>query len=272
MKYEQHLEAVNTLNQIWKDKSKYFVIHYACESFYSAPMAKTPRITAIAIRSFESGQTYSFSMHQEAELLNINTEEIKQNYDYIEFNMLKDFAAFLSKHNDKNWIHWNMRDGNYGFQAIEHRYRILKNKLDPKNKNIQMPIINDVNKYDLSLLLIHKYGPGYIGNPRIKKLMELNKMSPKDFLTGEQEAQAFNDGNFHILLMSTLSKVTLFSHFLQKAIDNDLKNNSRKSDVCDNLKIQISDYITKTPNGIIGFPILTAVLGAFIGYLFSEYL
>lgn len=192
MKYQQHLEAIATLGKIESERSKYFVIHYACESFYGNPMAKTPRITAIAIRSFESGQKYSFSMHQTAEMLGIAANAITSHYDDIEFAMLRDFAEFLKIHKDVNWIHWNMRDGNYGFQAINHRYRILKNKLAAGNVNIpEMIEVNDSNKVDLSLLLIRKYGARYIGNPRMKKLMDLNKLDPKNFMTGEEEAKAF---------------------------------------------------------------------------------
>lgn len=267
MKYQLHLKAIETLDKLWEERSKTFIIHYACESFYDAPMAKTPRITAIAIRSLDSGQTHSFSMHQTAELLQIDASDIVAHYDEIEFYMLNDFAKFLEIHKDYNWIHWNMRDGNYGFQAIKHRYDILKNKFAKDDLCYNMPDINDSNKYDLSLLFIHKYGPGYIGNPRILTLKQLNNLGPKDFMTGAEEAEAFTNGDFHRLLMSTLSKVTLFSHFFQKAIDNELKNNSRPSDVRDNWKIIIKDFITKNPYGIIGFPLFTTI----IGYLLGKY-
>ena len=65
-------------------------------------MAKTPRITAIAMRSLDSGQTHSFSMHQTAELLQIDTSNIVADYDEIEFCMLNDFAKFLETHKDYN--------------------------------------------------------------------------------------------------------------------------------------------------------------------------
>lgn len=269
MKYEQHLESCETLNNIWKNKSKYLIIHYACESFYEKSMAKTPRITAIAIRSFESGQTHSFSMHQTAELLNIDTSDITTKYDEIEFEMLKMFSIFLQSSKEKYWIHWNMRDGNYGFQAILHRYKILRNKFDPNGQSSpEMLEINDDNKYDLSLLLIRKYGSGYIGNPRMVMLAKENKMSMKDLLTGSEEASAFENGEFHKLLLSTLSKVTLFSNILQKTIDNDLKTQSRKSDIYDSWKIRVINYITKNPYGVIGIPITTTILGYILGKYF----
>lgn len=266
MKYKKHLKAIETLNNIYDERSKYFIIHYACESFYKDPMAKTPRITAIAVRSLDSGQTYSFSMHGTAEILGIEPSDITKQYDDIEFHMLKDFADFLQKHMDKNWVHWNMRDGNYGFQAIEHRYRILQNKFKSNRKaNVQMPIINDSNKYNLSDLFIDKYGAGYAPNPRIPSLMSLNKLNPKGFLSGADEAAAFENGNFHMLLMSTLSKVKLFSIFLEKAIDNDLKTQSKKSDVYDGWGAKIIDFAQNNPCGVIGIPIITTILGYLLG-------
>lgn len=76
-----------------------------------------------------------------------------------------------------------------------------------------MPNINDSDKYDLSLLFIHKYGIGYISNHGILKLKQINNLGSKDFMTGAKEAEAFTNGDFYRLLISILSKVTLFSHF-----------------------------------------------------------
>jgi hypothetical protein len=39
--------------------------------------------------------------------------------------MLDGYFAFVEAHRDSTFIHWNMRDENYGFAALEHRYRVL---------------------------------------------------------------------------------------------------------------------------------------------------
>ena len=54
------------------------------------------------------------------------------------------------------YMHWNMRDINYGFPAIEHRYRVLGGN---------PVIIDDDKKLDLARLLIDIYGVGYAGHP-----------------------------------------------------------------------------------------------------------
>jgi hypothetical protein len=47
---------------------------------------------------------------------------------------------------------------------------------------------------DLSRPLVELYGVGYIGHPRLEKLIELNHITTGDFMTGKQEAEAFEQG------------------------------------------------------------------------------
>jgi hypothetical protein len=56
-----------TLEPIFADAGNVSVIHYSCESFYDRPNGASPRITSIAVRKLDSGQTLSFSIHQVAE-------------------------------------------------------------------------------------------------------------------------------------------------------------------------------------------------------------
>ena len=98
--------------------------------------------------------------------------------------MLDEFFERIGKHRDMKYLHWNMRDINYGFAAIEHRYKVLGGK---------PVVVEDRNKFDLARLLIDIYGIGYIGHPRLSILLEKNNIKPLDFLTGAEEAEAFED-------------------------------------------------------------------------------
>ena len=49
------------------EASNCWVIHYSCESFYDRPEGQSPRITSIAVRRLDTGQTLSFSIYQVAE-------------------------------------------------------------------------------------------------------------------------------------------------------------------------------------------------------------
>ena len=84
--------------------------------------------------------------------------------------MLDAFYAYLRQHQQQPFVHWNMRDKNYGFQAIEYRYNVLGG---------EPFILPDDRKIDLSRLLIDLYGGGYIGHPRLETLlrkMTLNRL------------------------------------------------------------------------------------------------
>lgn len=39
--------------------------------------------------------------------------------------MLKGFYDFVEPHRHCNWLHWSMRDINFGFAALGRRYRVL---------------------------------------------------------------------------------------------------------------------------------------------------
>ena len=50
---------------------------------------------------------------------------ISEHYDCLEREMLQDFYRHLKNYQQVQYLHWNRRDSNYGFQAIEHRFRVL---------------------------------------------------------------------------------------------------------------------------------------------------
>lgn len=201
-------KALEKLKMIFDRPDKALIIHYSCESFYKEDVS-SPRITAIAVRNLESAQTHSFTIHKEA--------EIDENYDELELKMLNKFFEFVASKSDCKWIHWNMRDGNYGFQAIEHRHIILGGH--PQT-------INDEMKIDLARMLIAMYGIGYIGHPRLESIIAKNKITDKNLLKGSDEATAFDNKDFLALQMSTLRKVDCMSNILERMNSNTLKTNS----------------------------------------------
>lgn len=204
------------------DQSKnVLVIHYSCESFYDNPQGKTPRITSIAVRHLGSGQTESFSMHQIAEELSVPFAEIDARYTELEKIMLDRFFEFLVPHQHFFWVHWNMRDVNYGFAAIEHRYRVLKGQ----------PLhITEDRKFDLARAMVDLYGVAYIGHPRLETLIKKNKITDKDFLPGAEEASAFERKEFVRLHQSTLRKVDILANICERASNKTLKTNASWSE------------------------------------------
>lgn len=140
-RHEDFYKTSKTLEQIDKKRDKYLIIHYSCESFYNKTDGKSPRISAIAVQRFDNSQTDLFSLHKSAEL---------------ELAMLTDFFDFAKINNEKYWIHWNMRDSNYGFKALEHRYRVLSG-------NQPSTFVPDNKKIDLARLFKIRFTDAIIG-------------------------------------------------------------------------------------------------------------
>lgn len=223
-KWRRRKDARKTLYDIGDNRPHTLVIHYSCESFYDIKDGRTPRITSIAIRHFASGNTDSFSIHKSAELSGIPFDQIDSHYDVLEKQMLDEFFKFIEVHQHYRYIHWNMRDINYGFQALEHRYRTLSGS--PTQ-------IHDSYKIDLARLLISIYGVGYASHGdsgRLHTLLDLNSIKTRDALTGKQEAKAFEEKEYVKLHQSTLKKVDVIDNLLDRFIDGSLKTQAKWKD------------------------------------------
>jgi hypothetical protein len=205
------------INGLFADAANVWVIHYSCESFYDRPNGASPRITSIAVRKLDTAQTLSFSIHQVAERQRVPFNEIEEHYDTLERRMLHAFFEHVDSHRGMKYLHWNMRDINYGFAAIEHRYSVLGGT---------PVIVEDDKKIDLARLLIDIYGVKYISHPWLETLLAKNSIKPLDFLTGPQEAQAFENRNFVSLHQSTLRKVDVIANIAERAHDRHLKTNT----------------------------------------------
>lgn len=209
---EEKFELIN------KNRNRVFIIHYSCESFIKHNN-KTPRISSIAIRNYDSGQTYSFSINKTAEVKNVPLDKLESSYDILEKEMLDEYFDFLKTHMDYYYVHWNMRNINYGFEALKHRYKVLKGN----------PISLDENRLiDLSVILSEYYGSGYISHPMLENIMKKNDISSKDFLTGKEEADCFDNKEYIKLHLSTLKKVDVLSSILNRHISGKLKTNISK--------------------------------------------
>ena len=210
-------KSLKKIEKLINDVNNALLIHYSCESFYDIKDGRSPRITSIAIRNLDSAQTESFSIHQMAERKHIPLDNISEHYDSLEKMMLDDYFQYLRSRNMATWIHWNMRDSNYGFIAIEHRYKVLGG----------VPhTVPDDHKFDLSRALVDIYSEKYIGHPRLESIMTKNAITNQHFLTGAQEAEAFNNKDFLLLHKSTLKKIDIFENIFRKVAEDRLKVNS----------------------------------------------
>ena len=215
-------DAQKQLAILFADPKRILLIHYACEDFANRPDGTSARVTSIAVRHLDSALTHSFSVHLSAERLRVPYSEIKTRYDELERDLLTSFNDFVTKHFSFFWVHWNMRDSNYGFPAIYHRCRLFE--LVPTE-------IPSSSLVDLARCLVDIYGVGYIAHPRLPNLLEKNSITTMGFMAGAEEPKAFESGDYVGLHRSTLRKVDSFESILTRAHANTLKTNYRWRDI-----------------------------------------
>lgn len=240
-------ETLRALRDLDNRKDHVVVVHYSCESFYDRLDGSTPRVTSIAVRNLGSGQTESFSIHKVAELKKIALNQIASHYDQLEKEMLDEFGEFLQNNSHCTWVHWNMRDISYGFQAIEHRHKVLGGK--PPSR------LPEERKVDLARALISIYSVGYAGHPRLESIVNINKITNKSFMVGKEEAAAFDNGEFVKLHQSTLRKVDILANLFGRTLDGTLKTNASWWEVRGIHPQAIAELVTEH----WGWPLLAAV-------------
>lgn len=216
------MKASDEIKFLTKSITSLLVIHYSCQNLNDNNEGYSPRITSIAVLHIASSTMHSFSIHLIAEIKKISRVEIHNHYDDLEAIMLEDFYKFVQDHQGSYWLHWNMTNINFGFDALEHRYRVLTDKTPPK--------VDDSKKYNLSSLVSEIYGKNYVDHPKMPNLMELNGGKSRDFLNGEEEVEAFTRKEYIKLHKSTMSKVYFFKsvfHRLQSRKLNTARSNWR---------------------------------------------
>ena len=213
--YKGWKRAKEHLDGVFQPPEYTVVVHYSCESFYDRDNnPKSPRVTSIAVRNLDTGQTKSFSIHLIAERRGL-LDSVEQHYDQLEREMLENFFDAVRERSHCKWLHWNMRDANYGFEALENRLKALG--------GTSVATVAENKRIDLSRILVSIYGVGYIAHPRLEKLMSHNSIAARDFLTGKQEADAFENKQFVKLHQSTLRKVDILANLASRAHAGDLK-------------------------------------------------
>lgn len=252
------MDARSQVKALAKHENSLLVIHYSCQNLNDNNEGYSPRITSVAVFHVASHTMHSFSIHLIAEVQKIPRDQIQSHYDTLEAVMLEDFYKFVQEHQDHSWLHWNMTNINFGFEAIEHRYRVLTGRIPPQ--------IADSKRFNLSALVSEIYGTEYVAHPKMPNLMDLNGGKSRDFLTGAEEVQAFERQEYLKLHKSTMCKVYFFNSVFHKLVARKLK--TAKS----NWRERLNSALESTPAKVLGFvTVLFALfqLGQAVG-LFPE--
>ncbi len=205
------------LAELFAHPSTVWAVHYSCQSFYQGERlgfaadhfdrGTQPRLRSNPLVLVPSGD------RAEAAGAGAGTGVL----DELERELLDGYFEFLRANRNMRFLHWHMRDTNFGFTAIEHRYRVLGGE----------PVsLHDANTYDLARILPDRYGPDYAPPPRLLSLAERNGFSSAGFLNGNEEAAAFENGRYFAVLQSNLRKVAVITEVAAAANANALKTDA----------------------------------------------
>lgn len=167
------------------------VVHYACQSFYEAK-DYPPAIGAIAIYDLQATEVLAFSRSDAPPGIEGDDREL---------DLLRRFYDELSGRLDTHVLHWNMNRPEYGFRAIETRYRYLTGE-SPK---VAAPhAVSDVDG-----LIASQFGNDYAPHGKLESIARLNGLDMRSFLSGRVEADRFKSGDWTALTRSTASKAKI---------------------------------------------------------------
>ncbi|CAN4267479.1 hypothetical protein MCEMSEM29_00442 [Methylophilaceae bacterium] len=233
------MKTKEVLEHLKLNESNLFSIHYSCQSLGDNNEGLSPRITSIAVLHLASSSMHSFSIHLVAEIKNVPKNSIATKYDELEKEMLINFYDFVRSHQDSLWLHWNMSNINFGFEAIEHRHKVLTGQDAPK--------IPDSKRFNLSSLILGIYGQNCVENPRMLNLMKLNGGVHRDLLSGTEEVEAFKQKEYVKLHKSTMCKVYWFQSIYYKLIKKKIKTTRT------NIGNRVSEFLEKPEIKFLGF-------------------
>lgn len=215
-------EASKFFKSAKKHPERFYIVHYSSQSLYDDGVDRdglSPRITSIVVMHLSTRQTVTFAMYAIAEEMRISKDDVEVRYDDIERAILERFYTFVRDRREKIWVHWQMKNIIFGFEHLEHRYRILTGKEPP-----HIPVEVRVNLNDV---LTERYGDGFAPNPRMLNLMLQNGQRDHRFLEGRDEAEAFKSKDFLRMHSSTISKVEFFRYAIMLAQQGKLKTAER---------------------------------------------
>jgi len=204
--------AVRNLNKITEDPSKVLFVHYSESSTYDDDDYGniSPIITSIVIKSLDGQIDKQFAIHLEADKADIPKDQIQDSYRELELRILKLYNDFVRRNLDCFWIHWDMKNIHFGFEAIKHRYEKIFESLEdyceiPSNK-----------KKNLRTIIEGMYGDDFVsGSDSLKALMLCNSDNIEDstYLSKDNESSQFENKNF----IGVIKSVDLKVEFIKKA-------------------------------------------------------
>lgn len=161
----------------WQRGEDLIAIHYGCENLYTAT-DHPPAVSCVSACRVGSSGAESFSV------VDFQKGATPQE---AEIGVLKAYLDFM-RQNSAAIVHWNMSKADYGFSALEARYRFSTGEEAPYR-------VPRDRTYDIDDLIAKKYGDDYAPHPRLMSIAALNGLSRHHALRGSEEAERFAAGD-----------------------------------------------------------------------------
>lgn len=224
---KQRRIARENLKLLTSDPSKILFIHYAKSNTYDEDYGNiSPIITSIVIKSLDHSIDQQFAIHFEADKADITKDQIQDSYRDLEMRILRLFNDFVRQNNGCIWVHWDMMNIHFGFDAIKHRYeKIFGNANDYSE-------IPSNNKKNLRIILEGMYGENFVKTgDTLKNLLSCNSKGTVSnvYLSQDSESQEFQNKNFNEVIRSVEMKVDFIKNATGKLIQNKLSVENRNS-------------------------------------------
>jgi hypothetical protein len=192
--------SIRELQNARHDALALFTVHYACESWHEAK-DRPVGISCISLADVNSGSEMTFSV----------TDRKADSELYV----LQSFFDFLRHHSDARLLHWNMNSSDFGFRALENRYRFLDGTAPVKHPNERL--------YDLDDLIASRYGKGYADHPKLINIAKINEYHTRYFLNGGDEAAKYKTGEHGDIRRSVAEKAHLLAFLAKRLLDGTLQ-------------------------------------------------
>lgn len=243
-------EARNNLKKLAENPLNVLLIHYSYSKTFDDDYGGiSPIITAIVIKSLNGQIDEQFAIHFEADKAGIPQDQIQDSYRELEMRILKHYNDFARRYTGCFWIHWDMKNIHFGFEAIKHRFEKIFGRPDGYYD------IPSSQKRNLRLIIEDMYGEKFVVGPdHLKSLMLCNNKNVIDprYISGDQESIEFERKNFDAVIQSVDTKVDFLKKATSKLIDKNLLVTSKNG-------FAIFD-------DVVHHPIFTA-LGWIIGFI-----
>jgi hypothetical protein len=219
--YKRRQQAIENLKKVVEDPSKVLFIHYTQSRTYDDDYGGiSPIITSIVVKSMDDQVCKHFALQFEADKAGIPKDEIQDSYRELEYRILKAFNDFVRRNTMCIWIHWDMKDINFGFEAIKHRFEKIFEGLDDYCE------IPSNQKRNLRQVLEGMYGERFADGPdHFKDILICNSSNIEDpgYLTRDAESKEFESKNFDSVIKSVDVKVDFLRRATKKLLDRELK-------------------------------------------------